>query len=357
VHRNDSSAKLPDSKGAARRARLRYVSSDSSGIRRVRQGRGFRYERPDGSLVRDQQELARIRALAIPPAWKDVWICSRVTGHLQATGRDARGRKQYRYHPRWRQVRDEAKFHDMLAFARMLPQLRRAIARDLLASRLTKEKVVATVIDIMGRTAIRVGNDSYADANGSYGLTTLRVRHANIRGAALELKFRGKSKQHQQAILSDARLVRIIRRCRDLPGQRLFQYQDDEDKVHAVTSADVNSYLGRVTGGPFTSKTFRTWSATVLALDLLAAESLPASERALRSTVTRAIERVAARLGNTPAVCRKSYVHPAVLEAFSAGRLREFAQRGRRHANRRRYGLRADERAAMALLRHRAPRS
>lgn len=346
---------LADTAGAVRRGRLRYVSCAGRGIRRVRAGKRFRYVTPAGAVVTDATELGRIRALAIPPAWSNVWICPNAGGHLQATGRDARGRKQYRYHARWRVVRDEAKYHDMLAFARALPRLRRQVMRDLASPRLTKDKVLAAVIRIMERTAIRVGNDSYAQENGSYGLTTLQDRHARIHGAAVELTFRGKSKQHQRAKLTDAQLARIVKRCRDLPGQRLFQYQDDAGKVTAVTSSDVNGYLKRVTGGPFTSKTFRTWAATVFATSLFTREERPGTERERRSVVSRIIERVAAELGNTPAVCRKSYVHPAVVIAYAEGRLRRAAH-GAKAKLPGGSRLRREEIAVLALLETRKPR-
>jgi DNA topoisomerase-1 len=340
---------LKDTQGAARRAELSYVSCAGRGIHRVRRGKGFRYVHADGSPVTGRAVLERIGSLAIPPAWTDVWICPHASGHLQATGRDARGRKQYRYHPRWRVVRDEAKYLDMLAFARALPRLRRRVSRDLASSRLTRDKVVAAVIRIMERTAVRVGNDSYAEANGSYGLTTLEDRHARISGPRLELRFRGKSKQPQHARLDDARLARIVKRCRDLPGQRLFQYRSEDGRLRTISSSDVNRYLKAATGGDFTSKTFRTWAATVFATTLLTREPPPESERASKKTVSRVIEQVAAQLGNTPAVCRKSYVHPAVVTAFSAGALPARTAKTPRRA------LGKDESLVLSLLERRAP--
>jgi DNA topoisomerase I len=350
VHPKSNPSWLRDPEGAARRAELRYVSCDGSGIRRVRRGKGFAYQLANGKAVRAAPVLKRIRALAIPPAWEDVWICPRAGGHLQATGRDARGRKQYRYHARWRVVRDEAKYQDLLAFARALPRLRKHVARDLAARDLTRDKVVATVIRIMERTAVRVGNDAYAEANGSYGLTTLLDRHATIRGKALELSFRGKSKQHQRARLDDAQLARIVKRCRDLPGQRLFQYRDERGRLCAVTSSDVNTYLRRAMGGHFSSKSFRTWAATVFATTLLTRAEAPESERARKSAVSRVIERVAEQLGNTPAVCRKSYVHPAVLEAFTDGSLPAWTLRSRRRVSSAPRALRKEESLVLALL-------
>jgi DNA topoisomerase I len=340
---------------SARRADLRYVCGDGRGIRRVRRGKSFRYLLPNGSPVTSESVLRRIRTLAIPPAWENVWICPRAGGHLQATGRDARGRKQYRYHPRWRSVRDEAKYHDMLCFARALPALRKQVARDLARRELTRDKVIATVVRIMERTAVRVGNDAYAEANGSYGLTTLLDRHATIRGNALELSFRGKSKQHQRTRLTDARLVSIVKRCRDLPGQRLFQYRDADGTPCAVTSSDVNAYLRRAMGGDFTSKSFRTWAATVFATTLLTRVDPPASVKARKSTLSRVIEHVAEQLGNTPAVCRKSYVHPAVLQAFADGSLPAWTLRSRRRVAASRAALRKDESMVLALLERPVP--
>jgi DNA topoisomerase-1 len=351
---NGSQAWLKDPRASARHAHLHYVSCEGRGIRRLRHGKGFRYLLPDGSRLTAPTVLERIRALAIPPAWEDVWICPRASGHVQATGRDARGRKQYRYHPRWRTVRDEAKYHDMLAFARALPNLRRHVARSLAAPELTRDKVVATVIRIMELTAVRVGNDSYAEANGSYGLTTLLDRHVKIRGKVLELRFRGKSKQHQRAQLDDARLAGIVKRCRALPGQRLFQYRDGDGELSAVTSSDVNAYLRKATGGEFTSKTFRTWAATVFATTLLTRDFAPVSARARKSAVSRVIERVAARLGNTPAVCRKSYVHPAVVTAFTDGNLRAWAERRRAAGSA--HALRKEESVVLAVLERESPR-
>jgi DNA topoisomerase-1 len=342
-------ALITDGFRAARHAQLNYVGCEGRGIRRIRQATGFRYQLPNGSTRLPARTLARIRALAIPPAWTDVWICGDENGHLQATGRDARGRKQYRYHPRWREVRDEAKYDDMLAFARALPRLRRRIARDLADPRLTKDKVVATILRIMELTAIRVGNDEYAAQNNTYGLTTLLDRHARVSGGTVSFAFRGKGNKAYRASIRDARLAAIVKRCRDVPGQRLFQYVDEAGEYRAVTSTDVNEYLRRATGEAFTAKTFRTWEATLLAAVLFASEARSGVLGGRRG-VQRVIERVAGQLGNTAAVCRKSYVHPAVVEGYLAGTL-ELASTGsveQRHP--RGTGLLPEEGALVALL-------
>ena len=341
---------LPDTAGAARRAELRYVSSDEPGIRRLRSGRAFRYVRSNGSAVRNGETLARIRSLAIPPAWKDVWICPDENGHLQATGKDARGRTQYRYHPRWREVRDEAKYHDVVAFARSLPELRRRVASDLAHPKLSKAKVLATVVRVLEYTCIRVGNDRYAASNRSYGLTTLLDRHANFRKGAVEFRFRGKGGKPYRAKLQDARLASIVKRCRDIPGQRLFQYVDDAGEYRAVTSTDVNEYLKRAMGRPFTAKTFRTWAGTLATAVLLSGTKRPHGARAGERAVRRAVERVAEELGNTVAVCRRSYVHPAIVTAFERGALeRRFRPRTRSMRNGASHLL-PEERAVLALL-------
>jgi DNA topoisomerase-1 len=343
-------ALLADGLRAARHAQLNYVGCEGRGIRRIRQGSGFRYELPSGSTRLPARTLARIRALAIPPAWTDVWICCDESGHVQATGRDARGRKQYRYHPRWREVRDEAKYDDMLAFARALPRLRRRVARDLADPQLTKDKVVATILRIMELTTIRVGNDEYAAQNNTYGLTTLLDRHARVSRGTVAFAFRGKGNKAYRASIRDTRLAAIVKRCRDLPGQRLFQYVDEAGEYRAVTSTDVNEYLRRATGESFTAKTFRTWEATLLAAVLFAVETRAGGVMPGRRGVQRVIERVAAQLGNTAAVCRKSYVHPAVVEGYLAGTL-ELESTGRveqRHP--RGTGLLPEEGALVGLL-------
>jgi DNA topoisomerase-1 len=310
---------------AAKAAGLRYVTDQSPGIRRSKAGRHFRYIAPDGTPVRDQLELARIKALAIPPAWSDVWICSRSDGHLQATGRDAKGRKQYRYHPRWREVRDETKYGRMLAFGQTLPRIRERVEHDLNHTGLPREKVLAAVVRLLERTLIRIGNEEYARVNESYGLTTLRDEHVAVNTTAVHFYFRGKSGKEHQVDLHDRRLAGIVRRCRDLPGQILFQYLDEHGHPHSVGSADVNDYLREIAGEEFTAKDFRTWFGTVLAArELLNAEPAE-SHHERQHRIVRAVEAVAERLGNTPAICRRCYVHPLVPEAYLDGRLQALA--------------------------------
>ncbi|HEY3495010.1 MAG TPA: hypothetical protein VGK73_10005 [Polyangiaceae bacterium] len=322
----------------------------------MRHGAGFRYSLPNGARVRSPQVLARIRALAIPPAWNNVWICADENGHVQATGRDARGRKQYRYHARWREVRDQAKFDHMLAFARALPALRKRIARDLADPKLTKDKVIATILRIMELTAIRVGNDEYANQNRTFGLTTLLDRHARVTRDTVSFSFRGKANKPYRKSLRDARLAAIVKRCREIPGQRLFQYLDETGEFRAVSSSDVNEYLRRVTGEGFTSKTFRTWEATLLASVILSQAEPAASAATARRVVRRAIERVASELGNTPAVCKKSYVHPEVLTAYVEGGLPRRAQPPVERRSTRGAGLLPEECAVLALLERPATR-
>ena len=303
--------------GSAKAAGLRYVSDAEPGIARLRSGSSFRYRTPSGKLVRDAETLARIRKLAIPPAWQDVWICTRDDGHLQATGRDARGRKQYRYHSRWREVRDETKYGRMLEFAKALPRIRRRVSQDLALPGLPRDKVLATVVRLLETTRIRVGNEEYARANDSFGLTTLRTRQVQINGSTMNFRFRGKSGVHHSVAHSDRRLAAIVRRMRDLPGYELFQYVDEQGETRAVDSADVNEYLKGIAGEEFTSKDFRTWAGTVLAAEALCALEAPAGKQKL----AQAIENVARQLGNTKAVCRKCYIHPAVINSYFDGSL------------------------------------
>ncbi|MDQ3369765.1 MAG: DNA topoisomerase IB [Myxococcota bacterium] len=309
-----------DPVAAARAVALRHSSDEAPAITRVRRGTAFRYISSGGKPVRDASTLSRIRALAIPPAWTAVWISADPDGHIQATGRDARGRKQYRYHARWREVRDEAKYFRLVDFCRVLPKLRETVERDLACAGLCKRKVIATVVALMERGQLRVGNDEYAKQNGSYGATTLRDRHATIRGATLELAYRGKSGVHRKLRVTDRRLASIVRRCRDLPGQRLFQYLEG-DEVKSITSTDVNDYLREVTGGPFTAKDYRTWAATLGATLLLCSLEAPANQRGCKQCITNVLGAVAERLGHTPSVCRKSYIHPRVLDDFTTGKL------------------------------------
>ncbi len=305
----------------ANRAGLHHTSDGRPGIRRRRAGRGFTYRTPEGERLTDAAALDRIRALAIPPAWTDVWICPDPDGHLQATGRDARGRKQYRYHPRWRRRRDASKFGRMAAFARALPRIRRACDDDLARPGLPREKVLAAVVRLLELTLIRVGNDEYARLNRSFGLTTLRDRHATVRGSAVRFRFRGKSGRVHEVGIRDRRLAGLVRRCQELPGQDLFQYIGEDDIVHDVTSTDVNDYLRSISGQDFTAKDFRTWAGTVLAYRALRSLDPADGDRARRRDVVRAMEQTAEHLGNTPTVARASYVHPAVIEAYLDGRL------------------------------------
>jgi DNA topoisomerase-1 len=301
---------------SAASAGLRYVTDDRPGIRREMGALGLRYTRADGRPVRSPADLRRIRALAIPPAWKDVWICPDPKGHVQATGRDARGRKQYRYHAGWRASRDGNKFDRLEAFASVLPMIRARTAADMARPGLPLEKVLATVVQLLEKSLIRVGNDEYAKANRSFGLTTLRDQHVDVKGSTLRFEFRGKSGKRHTIDLSDRRLAHIVKRCRDLPGQDLFQYLDDDGQRQNVNSSDVNEYLQEITGTDFTAKDFRTWSGTVLAVTALRELSSADSTAAAKKNVVRAIEAVAGVLGNTPAVCRKSYIHPAILECY-----------------------------------------
>jgi DNA topoisomerase I len=299
---------------------LRYSSDQDPGIRRIKRGQGFIYIKPNGRPVRASLELARIRALAVPPAYRDVWVCMNARGHLQATGRDARGRKQYRYHPRWREHRDCAKFDHILEFGRCLPRIHRRVAHDLGKAGLPRERVLATVVKLLESTLVRVGNEEYARSNGSYGLTTLRNRHARFCGGKLSFEFRGKHGIARKVCIEDPALTRIVRRCADMPGQELFQWLDDTGVRHRVDSSDVNDYLREASGGPFTAKDFRTWYATLEALQWLRKRPLD-GPRGVKREVTAAIKAVAERLGNTPAICRKSYIHPEVLLAYGDGRL------------------------------------
>ena len=302
---------------------LRYVTNGLAGITRRRVGTGFSYRAPDGSLLKDRDTLAWIRKLAIPPAWREVWISTHRDGHLLATGRDTRGRKQYRYHPAWRAFRDETKFGRMLAFGQALPRIRAAVAEELAKPGLGRRKVLATVVRLLETTLIRVGNDEYARANKTFGLTTMRGRHVKAEGAQLRFRFRGKSGKPHEVTLRDRRLAALVRRLQELRGQELFQYLDEEGRPTPIDSGEVNDYLREIAGDDFTAKDFRTWSATVLAAWALNDFESFDSEAAAKRNVTQAIERVASRLGNTPAICRKSYVHPEILGAYLDGSLVE----------------------------------
>jgi DNA topoisomerase-1 len=320
-HGHRAPAAVADPVAAAKAAHLHYVNDHDPGIRRVRAGKGCRYVRPDDRPLRDPSALRRIRSLVIPPAWTDVWICPDPDGHIQATGLDDRGRKQYRYHPRWRQVRDEAKYERTIAFGLALPRIRRRTEKDLARPGLPRAKVLAAVVRLLEATLIRVGNEEYARANGSFGLTTMRDRHAKIEGGTVELSFRGKGGIRHTVELNDRRLARVVKRCQDVPGQELFQYVDEKGDHHTIDSADVNGYLHGIAGQEFTAKDFRTWAGTVLAARALQEFEAFDTKAQAKHNVVRAIERVAKRLGNTRTICRKCYVHPAVIEAYLDGSL------------------------------------
>lgn len=341
---------LVDPVRCAKSAGLRYVTDGEPGIRREVGPLGFRYRSPSGRIVRDAATLRRIRALAIPPAWTDVWICRNPRGHVQATGRDVRGRKQYRYHSDWRVRRDETKFHRMQAFATALPCIRERALADCARRGLPREKVLAAVVQLLEKSLIRVGNDEYAKSNGSFGLTTLRDRHVDVRGGTLRFQFRGKAGKHHSVDISDRRLAKVVRQCRDLPGQELFQYVDQRGRCQRIDSADVNRYLKEVTGEEFTAKDFRTWAGTVLAATALREGGAAASMAAGKRYVIRAIEAVAGMLGNTRAVCRRSYIHPLVIDAYMDGSLHAVGGQGRR-GSRQPSALRPDEQVVVALLR------
>jgi DNA topoisomerase IB len=313
----------PELRREVRAVGLVYVTDTRPGIRRLRRGKGFSYRGVDGKAIGDRDELQRIRALAIPPAYADVWICVDPRGHLQATGRDARGRKQYRYHAQWRQLRDHGKFDRVLAFGAALPKLRRRVRRDLALPGLPRDKVLALIVRLLDETLIRIGNESYTRENKSYGLTTLRSRHVRAERGRLRFAFRGKSGQEREVELSDRRLARIVRRVQQLPGQRLFQYLDDDGRRQPIDSGEVNDYLRDACGEDFSAKDFRTWGGTVQAAGVLACTPLPerGGERARRAALAVAVKQVAAVLGNTPAVCRASYIHPQVIEGWQDGGL------------------------------------
>ena len=337
----------------ARRAGLHYVTNARPGITRVRSGKGFRYIRPDGSEVTDSVDQIRIKHLAVPPAWEDVWICPDPLGHIQATGRDRRGRKQYRYHERWREVRDALKYDHMIEFGSVLPKIRARVDEDLARAGLPRERVLAAVVRLLDIAMIRVGNQEYARDNRSYGLTTLRRRHLDVEGTQLRFEFPGKSGVRHSVRLRDRRLAAVLARCQDLPGQELFQYVDEQGERQRIESEDVNAYLREAAGADVTAKDFRTWAGTVLAACALREAGPAAGEREARRQVVEAIAAVAGRLGNTPAVCRRCYVHPDVLEAHADGSLLELRVASARTAGSR---LRPEERAVLRLLRATASR-
>jgi DNA topoisomerase-1 len=339
---------------AARAAGLRYVHDGQPGILRKARGKQFRYLDSDGNTVTDEATLARIKSLVIPPAWTDVWICKQPLGHLQATGRDARGRKQYRYHSRWRSHRDDAKYERMLNFGKALPLVRLAVDTALRQPGLPREKVLATIVYLLEATLMRIGNEEYARENKSFGLTTLRDRHVRLDGSKVQFRFRGKSGVHHAVEVQDRRLANIIRQVRDLPGQDLFQYEDDDGTPHAIGSADVNDYLHAITGADYTAKDFRTWAGTVLAAVALKEYEKYDSEAQAKKNVVQAIESVSKKLGNTPTICRKCYVHPAVIESYLDGSmLTALRLRAQQELKEDLHALRPEEAAVLALLQQR----
>lgn len=350
----DTAATIVDPKDAAGSAGLRYVSDARPGIRRKKAGTGFGYTRADGSKVTELDVLKRIKALAIPPAWTDVWICPFADGHIQATGRDAKGRKQYRYHARFREVRESTKYEHVVAFADALPAIRKKVREHMNLRGLPREKVLATVVHLLESTLIRVGNDEYAEQNNSYGLTTLKNRHAAVDGNEVRFRFTGKSGKQWSLRVRDRRIAKIIKDCQDLPGQELLQYIDEAGNGQDVTSSDVNDYLREITGKDITAKDFRTWAGTVLAaMALNELESFDSAAQAKRNLRT-AIEKVAAKLGNTPTICRKCYVHPEVLNSYMDGKLvLELMAKAEKELRSDVQSFKPEEAALLALLRSR----
>ena len=344
---------IDDPVEAAKAAGLRYVTDNKPGIRREKRVDGFVYIGVDGEPVTDEKTLARINALGIPPAYEDVWICPIRNGHLQATGRDAKGRKQYRYHERWREARDENKYGRMLAFAEALPRIRERVEADLARPGLPREKVLATVVRLLETTMIRVGNEEYARNNEHYGLTTLHNEHVDVSGSKIRFHFTGKSGKEHSVDLKDPRLARIVKRCQDLPGHELFEYIDESGERRNIGSADVNAYLQEITGEHFTAKDFRTWAGTVLcALTLRECAGFESDAQA-KKNVVQAIKSVAERLGNTPAICRKCYVHPAVLDLYLTGSMADALAQHIAEKDDSPFALDADAAAVMAVLRAR----
>ena len=335
---------------SAKAAGLRYVSDMRAGIGRKRSGKGFRYIDAEGKAVRDKETLARIKSLVIPPAWTEVWICPNPKGHLQVTGRDARGRKQSRYHPRWREVRDETKYERMIVFGTALPRIRERVEQDLALSGLSRPKVLATIVRLMETTLIRVGNEEYARRNKSYGLTTMRNKHVEVEGSTVTFKFQGKSGVKHTVDITDRRIARIVQRCEDIPGYELFQYVEKDGTPHSVDSADVNEYLREIARQEFTAKDFRTWAGSVLACVALREFEMFASEAEAKRNVVQAIKQVAAKLGNTPSVCRKCYVHPAVLECYMGGAMLETIKPSAQKDSESEESLRQEETTLLKLL-------
>ncbi|WP_050467189.1 DNA topoisomerase IB [Herbaspirillum chlorophenolicum] len=340
--------------GIAHQNDLRYMNDEMPGITRTRHGKGFAYHTPDGHLISDKEEVARLQALAIPPAWEEVWISPCANGHILATGRDDRGRKQYRYHPQWRLVRDDAKYERMVDFAQALPAIRRAVHEDLHRSGLHREKVVASIVYLLQATLMRVGNDEYAQGSKSFGLTTLRNRHVRLDGSDVLFRFRGKGGVLHDIKLHDPYVARLVRKMHDLPGQELFQYKDNEGNTRSIGSGDINAYLREVSGEDFSARDFRTWAGTVLAMLALQASGHADSLAQAKANMARAIERVAQKLGNTPSVCRKCYVHPVVLESYLDGSFAELLeQRVPNEPAEELHSLTQEEAAVLALLQQR----
>jgi DNA topoisomerase-1 len=350
----DGSSLIAESRQAAKAVGLRYASDEQPGIRRLRAGKGFRYADPAGKPVRDADTLKRIRALAIPPAWADVWICAVAVGHLQATGRDAKGRKQYKYHPDFRAVREDGKYEHMLDFAAALPKLRERVSKHIARRDLSRECVLATIVHLLETTLIRVGNGEYAKQNKSYGLTTLRDPHVKIDGSAIRFQFLGKSGKTWRLKVNDRRVAKIVRACQELPGQQLFQYLDAEGNRQGVTSSDVNDYLREISGQEISAKDFRTWAGTVLAAVALQEFSEIDSQAKAKRNLKAAIESVATRLGNTVTICRKCYIHPEIINGYLAGDLAiNLNDKIRHELSRKLPGLKPEEAAVLALLERR----
>ena len=336
---------------AAKEAGLRYVSDTQPGIQRKRVGKNFSYIGRDGKAIHDQKELKRIRSIGIPPAWTNVWICPNPRGHIQATGRDAKGRKQYRYHAKWREIRDETKYDKMIAFGKALPALRARVDHDLALKGLPREKVLATVVRLLDTTSIRVGNAEYTRENGSVGLTTMRDDHVEVEGTKVHFHFRGKGGKEHEIDVRDRQLARIVKKCQDLPGQELFQYVDEDQDVHAISSDDVNTYLKEITGQEFTAKDFRTWAGTVMATCALLDLGDYETQTQAKKNVVQAIKSAAEHLGNTPAICRKSYVHPEVIDAYLQGSLQKAVQQqSQEEIQKALDGLKPEEIALLAFL-------
>jgi DNA topoisomerase-1 len=342
-----TAAPITDPVETAKVAHLHYVNSDEPGIRRERRGKGFVYFNEEGEPIKDAKQLERFKSLGIPPAWTEVWVCPSPNGHIQATGRDAKGRKQYRYHPRWREVRSQNNFERMLLFAQHLPQIRKRVEENLALKGLPREKVLALVVRLLETTLIRVGNEEYARQNNSIGLTTMRDKHVEVEGSNVHFEFKGKSKQWHSVDLQDKRLARIVKQCRDIPGHELFQYYDDDGQRQSIGSADVNDFLREITGEDFTAKDFRTWGGTVLAACVLCSYQPCENDQLAQKNIVQSIKEVAAQLGNTATICRKYYVSPVILDAYRDGSLHAAWQSMNRSGNN---ALRPEEAVVVSLL-------